>query len=348
MSDTQLALEEFIEGLPTGIIVLDANCNVLVWNKLAFQLLGIEVEDLLIGQFDAVVKNPPLQDALNRVKNKDAVKNDFIFEKESQFIKCTVDRLRYESGAEDRIIIIVEDASRYKQLESMKHEFMQVILHRIRNPLCSLKTSLSIVNSGKVTAIPPELKEILEMSGHEVNRLNVLLNDLRNLYVIETGLAEKELEVESFSAADILDRGIGDFLKLYQNKEAIKKRLFLKGDLDSQIRADFEKLKQVLVILLTNAFDYSSNKSPVEVKVSHNNGQATIELKDKGIGIADEKKEFVFSKFFREDNEINRNKEGNGLGLFIARSLIEIMKGTMYYESRKDVGSSFFINLPTG
>ena len=122
MSDTQLALEEFIEGLPTGIIVLDANCNVLVWNKLAFQLLGIEVEDLLIGQFDTVVKNPPLQDALNRVKNKDAVKNDFIFEKESQFIKCTVDRLRYESGAEDRIIIIVEDASRYKQLESMKPE----------------------------------------------------------------------------------------------------------------------------------------------------------------------------------------------------------------------------------
>lgn len=347
MTDSQLMLEEFIEGLPIGIIVLDSDLNVLAWNKLAFQLLEIEIEDLLVEQFDNVVKDRILKNALNQIQNKDAGKQDFFFEKEAQVIKCTVDRLRHESDEEDKIIIIVEDVTKYKQLDSMKQEFMQIILHRIRNPLSTLKTSLALVNSAKIAEVPHELKEILEMSSHEVNRLNVLLNDLRNLYVIETGLAEKELEIENFAVADILDRAIGDFLKLYQNNEAIKKRLFLKGDLDSLLKADFEKLKQVLVILLMNAYEFSPDKSKIEIITSQNNGQTTIEVKDYGIGIADDEKEFIFSKFFREDNELTRNKEGNGLGLFIARSLIEIMKGTMYYESKKSVGSSFFVSLPS-
>ena len=347
MDNSHLMVEKFIEGLPTGIIVLDSNFNVLAWNKLAFQLLDIAVEDLLAGQFNDVVKNQTLKDALNQIQNRDAGKQDFFIEKEGQTIKCAVGRLHHESDEEDRIIIIVEDATKYKQLDSMKQEFMQIILHRIRNPLSTLKTSLSLINSAKIAEVPQELKEILEMSTHEVNRLNALLNDLRNLYVIETGLAEKELDIESFTVADILDRATGDLIKLYRDDKEINKQLSLKGDLDSPVKADFEKLKQVLVVLLINAYNFSPTKSPIEITASQNNGQTTIEVKDYGIGIADDKKKFIFTKFFREDNEITRSKEGNGLGLFIARSLIEIMKGAMYCESQKGVGSSFFINLPS-
>lgn len=346
MNSSQIGLDKFIEALPVGIVILDSSFNVKTGNRLAFQLLDIALEDLLVDTFDKLIQNQKLKDALTQIQTESARKQEFFFENNNRYIKCTIERL-YEESEENGIIVTVEDATKYRQLEGIKHDFIQTILHRLRSPLATLKTSLSIINTDKIGKISPEVKEILDMSYHEVNRLNVLLNDLRNLFVIETGLVEKEIDIEKFIVADVLNRAVKDFLKLQSHSEEIRKRLSLTGDINIPVKADFEKLKQILIILLKNAYTFSPHGTTVEINVICNDGQTTISVKDSGIGLSEKSIDFLFVKFFREDNKITRDNEGNGLGLFIARSLIELMKGTIYCESQKNKGSLFVINLPS-
>ncbi len=346
MDNNQLSLDKFIEGLPIGILILDPSLHVKTGNTLAFQLLDVAVEDLVTASFDSVVTDEQVCHALHQIAAGETAKQYMIVERNGIYIKCTIDRQIDDSGEDGSIIMIVEDATGFKQLELLKQDFIQTILHRIRSPLTTLKTSLSMVNSLHRESIPEDVREIVDMSYHEVNRLHVLMNDLRNLFLIETKLAGLDMEIEAFPVADVLDRALGELKKLPSVNDDIQKRISCNGDLDLTIKADFEKVKQVLFILLKNACDFSPEKTPVEINLSQNNNRITIEIKDYGIGISEEAKSYLFTKFFREDNDITRGTEGNGLGLFIARSFVEYMKGSLYFESKKNSGSSFFITLP--
>ena len=183
------------------------------------------------------------------------------------------------------------------------------------------------------------------MCYEEVNRLSLLINDMRDLFLIETELAEKELEPESFAIGSALSRAVHDLGKSLSLK-TVTTRISFAGDPDLFVRADFDKTKKVFSILLKNALQYSAPDAPVEVMCTSAPGYVNIQVKDSGIGIAEKMAGFVFSKYFREDNPMTRNSAGNGLGLFIAKSYIELMKGSMYFESAPGAGTRFNVSLP--
>ncbi len=349
METNSLSLDRFIEGLPFGILIVNpATGMIKTGNAVAFDLLEVQIEDVLTQSFDTIVADEEILLGFKQVISGETSKHNAVFEKNGKYIKCTIGAITGDSEEEgDSILVFVENVTNFKQLELLKQDFIQTILHRIRNPLTTLKTSLSIVNSLYLTSVSEEIREILDMSFREVNRLHVLINDLRNLFLIETGLANLDLEIETFPVTEILDRALDELSKLPSIDDESRKRIICDGDRNIRIKADFEKLKQVLFVLLKNACDFSPEKTPVEVNLSQDNNMVTIAIKDYGIGISEEAKPYLFTKFFREDNEITRIKEGNGLGLYIARSLVDFMKGTLYCESKKGSGSSFFISLPS-
>jgi len=153
------------------------------------------------------------------------------------------------------------------------------------------------------------------------------------------------MEPEDFAVDSAIKGAIGD-LKKSLSPEPVDKRIRVDGNAGLHLHADYEKTKKIFFILLKNALQYSAPETPVEVSCSSADDSINIVIKDRGIGISDSLTNQVFSKYFREDNFATRNSVGNGLGLFIAKSYMDMMKGSMYFDSRQGEGSSFYLTFP--
>jgi signal transduction histidine kinase len=346
MDKGQNDLACFIERLPIGILVLSADLQIETHNDLSLKLLDVGVENLLNTDFlDIIEDNTCLKESVLQVHSGTCQQQRVMLWKGDKTLRCTV--LNAGDMNADGLIVLIEDATNINKIEQIKREFIGTLLHKIRGPLATMKTSISLLGletGGPKPRLPVEVQEIFTMCSAEVNRLSLLINDMRDLFLIETNLAEKDMEPEDFALDAAIKGAIGD-LKKSLSPEPVDTRIVLGGNAGLHIHADYEKIKRIFYILLKNALQYSAPETSVSVSCSSIDDSINIIIKDRGIGIADSIANQVFSKYFREDNFTTRNTAGNGLGLFIAKSYIDMMNGTMYFESKQGEGSSFYLTF---
>jgi signal transduction histidine kinase len=340
-------LECFVEYLPVGVIVFDADMRMSLWNDLALKLLGLALENALLGDLTGILDEELLKTIMDDKGQKHAGQQRLMVEKDGKVLSCTVKHGAGEDGRQ--AIVIVEDATRFRRIEQVQRDFITNVLHKLRGPLSTLKTSLSMVQRGKALAVADTAQtgEILAMGYHEVNRLVDLVNDLRDLFLVETGLAEKDIDIEDFDVSTAFDRAVEEIGKMPAPFANVRERFFVTGDPCRRVRADFGKTRKIFSVLLKNALLYSDDKAPIEAHFSELDGCVTACIKDKGAGIAEKNMPLLFGKYFREDTERTRSNEGNGLGLFIAKSYADLMDGSIHCESVEGKGSAFFVSLPS-
>jgi signal transduction histidine kinase len=110
--------------------------------------------------------------------------------------------------------------------------------------------------------------------------------------------------------------------------------------------SDQEKIKLVIENLISNSIKYTKNRGKIEISLSKNSGFVVFSIRDNGVGIPKSQQNQIFSKFFRSDNIVKYQTEGTGLGLYIAKSIVEQSGGKVWFQSREDVGSVFNFSLP--
>ena len=337
-------LEQIVDYLPVGIMVFDREMRLRLWNEVALSLTGIGIEDVLSGDYAELLNDEMRLKFDAATGNSDTSHEHWVIERDGKSIGYTLRSIR--NDGEDNTILIIEDATKFMDVEKIKRDFIGTLLHKLRGPLSTLKTSLSMLQAGAVKGISTEAHEILDMGYHEVNRLVRLVGNMRDLFMIETGLAEKDMDIEEFPLSLPLNRAIEELAKMDPPFAAVRKRLVLKGHFNIGVRKDFEKLKKVFLILFKNALMYSQEETEVTVTCEENGDYIDVRIEDTGIGMSEESLPLLFGKYFRENNEATKVQEGNGLGLYIAKSFIELMKGTIYCESIQGKGSAFFFSLP--
>ncbi len=335
--------DEFLEALPIGIIVLGPNWRIVSHNGLALKLLSIEIVDALADDFGQQVPSPEFTVFWEWFRGNPCKREKLVFDLNGKRINLSAQRIRQNN--EDGVILALEDATKVKEFEDLKHEFIEAILHRLRAPLSTLETTLSIVTSNKAGKLDDRIKSILDMSYQEVIRLHDLSSDLRDLFFIETGLMAREIDIETFAISKIIEKAVARLEQMPSPYGAIANRLGIEGDSGVLVQADFDKLRQVLINLLKNAIVFSPGSKPIFIRVFKRIGCVSIQIQDGGIGIAKENIGLIFNKFYREDNEITRKIPGNGLGLFNAKTLIALMGGVIYCDSEKGVGTSFWMDF---
>jgi signal transduction histidine kinase len=345
MDNPILQSDEFLNALPVGVLVLDAGCHIRNYNDMAMKFLAIEITDLIADDLENSVLNKEFISFITRLKETGSKQERVVFEVHGRRMNCVAQRICFQE--EESVIVTLEDATKVKEFEDFKHEFIDAILHRIRAPLSTLETTLAIVTSNKAGSLEPKIKTILDMSYQEVIRLHSLTKDLRDLFFIETGLMGKELEWEECEIGKALERALAEISRMPAPFDAVKQRVKIEGETGITVHADFDKVKQILVNILKNAVLFSPNNELIRVRVSSHPGYSSVQIQDQGIGISDNAVGFVFDKFFREDNLITRKTPGNGLGLYNAKALAELMGGVLFCESEKGKGSSFWVNLPS-
>jgi len=222
-----------------------------------------------------------------------------------------------------------------------QNRFVSDASHELRTPLTSLKTAMEVFLREKKPSISGA-KLLINESIEEVDRLQVLSESLLHLAHYQ-GPGEKP-PLEPTSLKRVLNKSLKRMKPMAQKKHI---KLNLEGDYDYDVMGDFDELVKALVIFIDNAVKYSDDKSPVTVSVKETNKCAFIDVTDKGIGIDQKDMKCIFYRFYRADSARSKaSKEGYGLGLSIAKKIIDDHDGAIKLASQLKKGTTFTIRLP--
>ena len=224
----------------------------------------------------------------------------------------------------------------------MRRGFFADISHELRTPLTIIRGEGEISLRGKNKRVA-EYKHSIERIVEQAKHLSVLVNDL--LFIARQGASAVRLNLRPTDLSDLVERVVGD-AKVIAYDKSIGIAL-AKGSASHQmVQGDPARLRQLFLVLLDNAVRYSKSKGAIEVKVGKSNGDVTVRVSDQGVGIAPEELDGVFDRFRRGGKAVEMNAEGLGLGLPLAKAIVEAHKGRIEMKSRIGKGTSVTVALP--
>jgi signal transduction histidine kinase len=224
-----------------------------------------------------------------------------------------------------------------RQSERRKSELVRIVSHELRTPLASVLGFTSVLLERDVST--EDQRRYLEIINAQSRRLSSLLNDFLDAERMDEG----ELEL----SRQLIDIGsvVAEQVQLYKGQSA-KHRLDAKLPPRAlTVNGDPNRLAQVIGNLLSNAIKYSPDGGTVQIQAEQVDSLVRVSVRDEGLGIADEQQQRVFAKFFRGDADAS-GIPGTGLGLTIARSVVEAHGGRMNFSSARGKGSVFWLELP--
>lgn len=237
---------------------------------------------------------------------------------------------------------VVRDITERKRIDEMKNEFVSTVSHELRTPLTSIKGSLGLLRGGLVADLPDKAKRMIDIAYQNSDRLVRLINEILDVEKIEAGMMKYEIVPvkagELLAVAVETNRGFGD-------EHGVS--ITLDEPLpDVTVKADRDRMMQVLANLLSNAIKYSPEGGAVSVSATLKDQVLRVSVADRGPGIPEKFHESLFAKFAQADSSDTREKGGSGLGLAISKAIVEQHGGSIGFETEIGKGTTFHFDLP--
>jgi histidine kinase len=230
-------------------------------------------------------------------------------------------------------------AATLEQTEAMRRDLIANVAHELRTPLASIKGYME----GMIDGVLPTQPETFQQIYHEADRLQRLVNDLQELSRVEAGAFK--LERRPLAIADLIQQTAAHLRAQFEEKE-VTLQLNLPDNLP-QVLADKDRISQVLLNLMGNALQYTPPGGSVTVTTKVENPELLVSIGDTGIGVSAEHLPHIFNRFYRVDKSRSRAGGGSGIGLTIAKHLIEAHGGHIWAASEGEGrGSIFTFSLP--
>lgn len=239
-------------------------------------------------------------------------------------------------------IAIVRDITERKQVERMKSQFVAAVSHELRTPLTSLMGSLGLLSEGVAGELSERGRSLLGIARSNVERLARLVADILDFDEIQSGRVL--LHLKALDLVTLVEQAVES-----QRVAATGRTLdlvYAPAVRIATVRADRERLLHVLDHLLANAIKFSPPKAPVTVTLESRDGQARVSVRDLGPGVPEEFRPRVFHAFAQADFADSSHPGGTGIGLNIARSIVELHGGRIGFDSTPGAGATFWFELP--
>jgi len=254
---------------------------------------------------------------------------------------------------ERRDRVLREANEKLHQLNAIKSDFLSTVSHELRTPLTVIKGYVSLMKNQRLGPINTRQKKGLIAADERADHLNNLINDLLDLSRIESN--KYEIRQKSLDFAELAEETTNSMKPLFQ-----KKKIHFKSRIPSvlsKVYADKQKISQVLTNLLSNAIKFTPDGGEIiletlldkEEKIGKGISPKNfiqINVIDNGIGLAENEMKKIFDKFYQADNTATREYGGTGLGLCIAKNIVELHHGQIWIKSPKEGGSIFSFTLP--
>ncbi len=229
-----------------------------------------------------------------------------------------------------------------RHIDETRRGFFADISHELRTPLTIIRGEGEITLRGKTKRIA-EYKHSIERIVQQAKHLSVLVNDL--LFIARQGAGAAKMNVQDIDLAQLLG-GVCDDIEVIAKSKGVQVSFENKVK-DARLRGDPSRLRQLFGVVLDNAIRYSKPKGSVNVSLTGNRETFTAKFADDGIGIAPEELDSIFERFRRGGNATEHNEEGMGLGLPLAKAIVEAHKGGIKMQSRLGKGTTVIVTLPT-
>ena len=249
-------------------------------------------------------------------------------------------KLNYKSNImeiDDLINSINKLSNELNDQENLRKQLTGDIAHELRTPLTSIKGHLDVI----IVGIWEPTNERLNSINEEVKRITNLVDELRKLAKFDSGKDNLNKEIVN------LKNYIKSIAYNYEGK-ALEKNIVIKYQLENiEALIDKEKFAQVIINILSNAIKYNNGNNEIYIKVFKRNNSINISIKDSGIGIPKSEYKNIFERFYRLDKSRGANEKGAGVGLTIAKSIVNAHGGEIEVYSEINKGSEFIISLPS-
>lgn len=348
--ENQARLEAVLNGIADGVITSDPGGEIQTANPATCEIFGCRLDDLVGKNIRELVPERERAAHDEYMRRLDRLPDPLVragmettgqrrdgseFPVELSFSRINVNGRRIYSG-------ILRDISERRRVDKMKSEFVSTVSHELRTPLTSIRGALEMVIEGFAGEISKQAREMLDIAHGSSGRLMRLINDILDIEKLEAG--EMAFAFEPVLLRDVIETALADNAGL---AAAHHVSFVTRGTVpELWVNVDRERILQVLASLLSNAAKFSPAGETVAVSAARTGGHARIAVEDRGPGIPAAFGEHIFGKFAQADSSDTRQQGGTGLGLCIAKAIVERHGGSIGFTSAGSSGTVFFFDLP--
>lgn len=343
--------EALLISIGDAVIAIDSNQEIMLFNEAASKMTGIETRTAigrpynLILKFQDEVSHKPTADFIYTALKGEKIRGSRIMLQKANGemlpILHTTSPIFDSMGRVSGVVVVLNDVTKERELEKLKDEFVSLASHELRTPMTAIKGLISMIMEGDYGNINEGLKDPLSDIAKSTERLIQLVNDMLDVSRIEAG--RTKFILTEVSIPDV----VGEIIKTLKPL-AMQKNIQLEATESpiNKIRADVDKVKQIIINLTNNALKFTDNGSVI-ISYRPWGKFAYISVTDSGIGISKEDQAKLFGKFLQISNSQQGRPLGTGLGLYISREFARKMGGEMWIErSEIGKGSTFTFALP--
>jgi PAS domain S-box-containing protein len=347
LRQSETRLRAILDHVVDGILTIDERGLVESYNPAAERIFGYTpaeiigqhvkmlVPDLHHGEHDSALSNALRPDNAERIDIGQEVTGR---RKDSSTFPLELAVSEMCLGHRRMFTAVARDITQRKEVDRLKDELISTVSHELRAPMTSLRGFAELMLNRDFT--PEKQGEFLTIIHNEALRLTDLINDFLDLQRMEAG--RQAYDFQSIEIVPLLRETVALFS---EGDEKHTWRLEVPDSLPP-VRAEPDRLRQVLSNLLSNAVKFSTRGGEVTVRVRQKGAHIEVQVADQGMGIPPEAVPSLFSKFFRVNNPETRHIGGTGLGLALVKEIVEAHGGQVWVESTLGQGSTFFFTLP--
>ena len=348
--------EAVIRSVADGLVIIDAQGKVLMMNPAAEKLLGVSKKDKIGRPLTAGLKNEQLI-SLSKSSNKKEDKEIELFSSQDEtkkILRASSAVIENENGKTIGMVSVLSDITKQKELDELKSNFVANVTHELRTPLIATEKSLSLMLSKATGPLTEPQEQFLAIAQRNLKRLGALLNDLLDLSKLEAG--RMTLKQMPSSIEKLITESV-EGLDAWAKSKSITIAQKIQDNLPPA-NIDPERIIQVLNNLIGNAIKFTQRNGTINLGavLEVNAAKLTVSVSDTGIGIEKENLTKVFDKFYQigsptsggleRGERISVDSSGTGIGLSVAKEIVELHGGKIWAESQKGAGARFTFTLP--
>ena len=331
-------LAAVLQEMTDGVLIVDSEEHIQLINPAAQRMFGVEQKHAIGNSLVEALRHHQPYELWQRSRLTGTVQSAS-FEVSSTKIYLQGAAASLEKSLPGSTLMLFQDMTRQRQIETMRRDFISNVSHELRTPLAALKALTETLQTGALED-PPAAHRFLEQMETEVDALSLMVTELLELSRIESGRVP--LERKPTNPSEILNPAY-ERLNLQAERSKLSVTVDCPADLPP-VMADAARVQQVVVNLLHNAIKFTPQGGQIVLQAHAHNGSILFSVQDSGIGISAEDLPRTFERFYKVDRA--RATSGTGLGLAIARHLVEAHGGKIWAESTPGKGSTFFFTIP--
>jgi PAS domain S-box-containing protein len=340
--------QTIIKNIADGVIVTDPKSRILIINNTIEKIFGLKQEKVFEKPLQDFITEPKLAQLFKEAEKRNvetlpAVEISIKLQDEwkNRILQARAARVQQDDGTLVGIVTILRDITEQKEIDRMKTELVSMVAHELRSPLTSISGFSELLLDEDISKTQTE--EYATIIVKEANRLSDLINKFLDISRIESGrIQPNKTKLDIY---EIVQMVVGNNSYLASRKGILVE--IHESSKNMFINADSGMMEQVFLNLFSNAIKYSPDNTRIDIVFKSNEENISVEIHDQGFGMNAKALKKIFEKFYRvtEDEKV-RDIPGTGLGLPLAKQIIEMHNGRIEVESKVDRGSVFSVWLP--